>query len=312
VKIAGVMMLLLSASLVAFGQQSESVTLDDTVQSAQDWANENLDTNALAVLQSVDQEKVKQFLDEIQKQFNGEYVIDLAQLKDAARAILPLLESHEETLPYAEWLKPRIDYLEAADELRLVVPPPKTEPGKPTPPWTNPQPQLERDIWIKKLADRPWPEGAKPYVTKLKSVFAEQQVPPQLVWIAEVESSFDPRARSPVGAAGLFQLMPATARQYGLRTWPFDQRLNAEESARAAARYLAYLYGRFHDWRLALAAYNAGEGTVRNLLDRYHTTTYDAIATHLPAETQMYVPKVEGVLLRREGVKLADLPPLGR
>ena len=62
-------------------------------------------------------------------------------------------------------------------------------------------------------------------------------------------------------------------------------------------------------WRLALAAYNSGEGTVQNLLKRHKATTYDAIASHLPAETQMFVPKVEATLQRREGMKLADLPP---
>jgi membrane-bound lytic murein transglycosylase D len=145
-------------------------------------------------------------------------------------------------------------------------------------------------------------------VPKLKSIFSSEGVPPELVWIAEVESSFDPRVRSPAGAAGMFQLMPATAKRYGLRTtWPFDQRLTPEPSARAAAEYLHYLHAHFKDWRLAVAAYNAGEGTVQNLLTRRTARTYDAIASKLPAETQMYVPKVEATLLRREGVKLAQL-----
>jgi membrane-bound lytic murein transglycosylase D len=123
-----------------------------------------------------------------------------------------------------------------------------------------------------------------------------------------VESSFDPRARSPTGAVGLFQLTPATAQRYGLTTtWPWDERLKPEPSAKAAAQYLQYLHAHFKDWRLALAAYNAGEGTVRALLIRQKAHSYDAIATHLPAETQMYVPKVEATLLRREGVNLAQL-----
>ena len=134
-----------------------------------------------------------------------------------------------------------------------------------------------------------------------------ERVPTELIWIAEVESSFDARARSPVGAAGLFQLMPATAKRYGLRGWPRDQRYQPEPSARAAAKYLKQLHGQFGDWPLAVAAYNAGEGTVQRLLDRYNTRSFDGIATHLPAETQMYVPKVEATLLRRGGVKLAQL-----
>jgi membrane-bound lytic murein transglycosylase D len=144
-------------------------------------------------------------------------------------------------------------------------------------------------------------------VPRLKPVFAAQKVPPELVWIAEVESSFDPRARSPAGAAGLFQLMPATAKRFGLRRWPLDQRLTPEKSAGATAKYLQYLHGHFNDWRLALAAYNAGEGAIDRLLQERKAATFDAIAPHLPAETQMYVPRIEATLLRREGVKLSQL-----
>jgi membrane-bound lytic murein transglycosylase D len=105
--------------------------------------------------------------------------------------------------------------------------------------------------------------------------------------------------------------MPETAKRFGLSLWPRDQRFQTEASATASARYLKYLFDRFQDWRLALAAYNAGEGTVRKLLDRSKTRSYDDIAGHLPAETQMYVPRVEAVVLQREGAKLEELsaPP---
>jgi membrane-bound lytic murein transglycosylase D len=288
--------------------QEDAITLDDVMQSAGQWARENLDEEALRALQNADQEKVRQFFDAIHKQFHGEYIIDLAQLRDGARLILPLLESREETMPYAVWLKTRMDYFETADELRLLIPPVQTKSNQPAPPLPVPQPQPTRDIWIKKISTRPWPPEARSYVTSLKPIFAKQKIPAELVWIAEVESSFDPRARSPAGAVGLFQLMPDTAKKYGLKTtWPFDDRLKPGESAEAAARHLEYLHGRFKDWRLALAAYNAGEGAVQKVLEQHKARTYDAIATHLPAETQMYVPKVEATLLRREGVKISSL-----
>ena len=290
----------------ALGQE-DTVTLDDLVESADQWAKENLDEDVLRALQDVDRKRVEQFLGDIQKQFHGEYVLDLASLKDGAGSILPLLEGYEETQPYAVWLKTRLDYLDVADEFRRTTPPPKPEPGQPAKPRPNPAPDKEREVWVKKLSERPWPEAAKRYVPRLKPIFAEQKVPPELVWVAEVESSFDPRARSPAGAAGLYQLMPATAKQYGLRTRLPDQRLRAEDNARAAAKHLQRLHGQFKDWRLALAAYNAGEGTVQKLLDRHKARTFDAIATRLPAETQMYVPRVEATLLRREGVKLGGL-----
>jgi len=293
----------------AFGAvaQDDTMTLDELVQSAEKWAKENLDENALRALQSTDREKIKEFFKEIRKEFHGDYVIDLAALKDTARSILPLLDNYEETQPYATWLRTRLDYLDVADQLRLIIPPLKPVPGEPAKPLPNPEPQKAREIWVKKVAERPMPKAAKPYVGRLKPIFASQKVPTQLVWIAEVESSFDPRARSPEGAAGLFQLMPDTAKRFGLRTSPFDQRVKPDESAQAAAKYLHYLHAHYKDWPLALAAYNAGEGTVDKLLKGRKTRTFDAIATRLPAETQMYVPKVEATLLRREGIKLSDL-----
>lgn len=295
-------------SAVESHSQDPSLTIDDDLlRSAEQWARENLDDDTLKALPDLDRDKVRRFFAGLQKQFHGEYVVDLSALKGAAQLVLPLLESSEDTLPYAVWLKTRMDYLEVADEFRLVIPAPKTAPGQPPKLAPNPTPQKEREIWIQKVVERKWPEAAKPYVPKLKPIFAAQRVPPELIWLAEAESSFDPRARSPAGAAGLFQLMPATAKHFGLRTWPLDQRLNPEASAQAAARYLGYLHGRFKDWRLALAAYNAGEQTVKDLLARRKAGNFDQIASHLPAETQLYVPKVEAILLRREGLKLEQL-----
>jgi membrane-bound lytic murein transglycosylase D len=111
----------------------------------------------------------------------------------------------------------------------------------------------------------------------------------------------------------MFQLMPATARRFGLSVgWLADDRKHAEKSATAAAKYLTALHRQFRDWRLALAAYNCGEGRVAALMKKHRVTTFDALAPHLPAETQMYVPKVEATLLKREGRWLARLPAPGK
>jgi peptidoglycan lytic transglycosylase D len=288
--------------------QEDRYTLDDVLQSAQQWANENLDPGLLQALKGVDQQRVRQSLNDFRKTFQGQYVLDLAGLRDTATKVLPLLDRYQETAPYAAWLRTRLDYLDVANELRLIVTPPtQSKRGKPPQPTPNPPPELERKVWIEALARRPLPKAARPYLARLKAIFKEEGVPPDLAWIAEVESSFDPVAESPAGAAGMFQLMPATARRYGLRMRPSDQRLNPEESARAAAKYLQFLHRHFGSWRLAVAAYNAGEGTVQRLLDRTRSRSYDAIAEHLPAETQMYVPKVEATLLRREGLKFSQL-----
>jgi len=286
----------------------QPLTLPELMQGAEKWAQDNLDSNVLNSLPNVDDPAVQQFFREVQQRFHGDYVVDLAGLRQTARAVLPLLESREETQPYATWLAAQMDYFDVADEIRITIPAPKVETNQPPPPVANPPPQTEREIWVRKISGRPWSAGAKEFVPQLKPIFAAQKMPPELVWVAEVESSFDWRARSPAGAAGLFQLMPDTAKQYGLSLYPRDQRFQTEPSATASAQYLKHLYGRFRDWRLALAAYNAGEGTVQKQLDRYKLRSYDEIAGHLPAETQMYVPRVEAIVLQREGAKLQQLP----
>jgi membrane-bound lytic murein transglycosylase D len=296
----------LAGSLVARAQD-DTVTMPELVQGAQQWAQDNLDTNVLGALPKADNPAVQQFFREAQQDFQGDYVVDIAALRQTAQTILPLLESSEQTQPYAAWLKAQMDYLDVADEIRLTIPPPTVQTNQPPQPVPNPPPQKERELWVKKVSAVPWPALANEYVPELKPIFAAQKIPPELVWVAEVESGFDRRALSPAGAAGLFQLMPDTAKRFGLSLWPRDQRYQPEPSATASAQYLKYLHDRFKDWRLALAAYNAGEGRVQKLLDRYKTSDYDAIAEHLPAETQMYVPRMEAILLQREGANLEQL-----
>jgi len=287
--------------------QTNDFDVGDILDAAQQFAQENLDPDILQVLQSLDRNKVEDFLNHYQDYLRGDYVLDAAEFKDAAVAILPLLEAHEETQPYAAWLRERMDYFDAADELKSIAPRLKPEPGKPLPPQANPPFKAEREFWIKKVTPRPWPKRAAEIVPRMKKIFEGENVPPELVWLAEVESGFDARARSPAGAVGIFQLMPAAAKQFGLSLWPRDQRRVPELAARAAAKYLRELYQQFGDWRLAVAAYNCGAGTVQKALARLQTTGYERIATRLPAETQMYVPKVEATILHREGLELEKL-----
>jgi membrane-bound lytic murein transglycosylase D len=302
-----VMLALILAGSVVVRADDVTISLPDLIQGGQQWAQANLDTNVLNALSNVDQQAAQQFFDELQQRFQGDYVVDLAELRQTAQTVLPLLQSHEETRPYAAWLAARMDYLEVADEIRVAILPPVLETNQPPRPMPNPSAKRERALWTEKVSVAAWPASAKEYVPELKPIFIAQQVPPQLVWVAEVESSFDPGAESPAGAAGLFQLMPDTARRFGLSLWPRDQRYQPEPCATASARYLRNLHDRFKDWRLALAAYNAGEGSVQKVLERYQSDSYDAIAEHLPAETQMYVPRVEAIVMRREGAKLEDL-----
>ena len=283
--------------------QDELPQPDDIIQSVKKWMEDNLDDRALDEL-GVDKDRVQQFLTELRRRFQDTYIYDLSALHETATNLLPVLQQFEETRPLAVWLQTRLDYFNVADELRHEA---KAGPEKPAIRLSNPPAQLERSVWIRELKQRPLPPLAQNYVPRLKEIFVAEKLPPELVWVAEVESSFDSAARSPAGAAGLFQLMPATARALNLSLRPRDERLHTEKSARAAARYLRRLYDRFGDWRLALAAYNAGETHVDALLKKHQARTFDAIAGRLPAETQMYVPKVEATLRKREGLALDEL-----
>ena len=96
--------------------------------------------------------------------------------------------------------------------------------------------------------------------------------------------------------------MPETAKAMGLSTFMPDDRTNPEKSARAAARYLRTLHGKFGNWALVLAAYNAGEGRVGRVLAKHGAKSFTAIADQLPAETRRYVPTVCALIATRAGV----------
>jgi membrane-bound lytic murein transglycosylase D len=164
-----------------------------------------------------------------------------------------------------------------------------------------------RAYWRQRVAKRDAPAAAADVLPAIKAAFAAEGLPVELVWVAEVESSMNPSARSPVGAVGLFQLMPKTAVSLGLSLRPEDERLDPRANARAAAKYLRSLHGRFDSWPLALAAYNAGQGRVSSLC-RKHGRSFDAIVEHLPLETRLYVPRVLETVRARTGADPETLP----
>ncbi len=117
-------------------------------------------------------------------------------------------------------------------------------------------------------------------------------LPGELALLPIVESALDPYAFSPEGAAGLWQFMPATGRRFGLRRdWWYDGRRDPVAATEAALDYLQLLHRRFGDWSLALAAYNAGEGTVQRAQRRGPAgASYWDLP--LPRETRAYVPRL--------------------
>jgi membrane-bound lytic murein transglycosylase D len=123
-----------------------------------------------------------------------------------------------------------------------------------------------------------------------------KSLPEDLIFVAMIESGFEPIARSAAGAVGVWQLMPETAKIYGLEIdrW-LDQRMSAQQETVAAADFLADLHRRFGSWDLAIAAYNMGYGGVASVVRRYNTNDFWSLERTegtLPWETTLYVPKI--------------------
>lgn len=137
------------------------------------------------------------------------------------------------------------------------------------------------------------------YEGMIEGKLAARDMPTDLIYLAMIESGFNPTAKSPVKASGLWQFMSATAREYGLEVGGrVDERNNPSRSTDAALTYLARLHGRFGSWYLAFAAYNTGQGRVARVMKEVTGGTrgtdadYYRIANRLPKETRDYVPKM--------------------
>jgi membrane-bound lytic murein transglycosylase D len=229
----------------------------------------------------------------------GDSLSELASFAQDGRQAIDALRLVPGFEDVADWLQERIDEMEGAQTATTTKPRPA--------PVVPPVPYY--DLWVERVRGRPVPSRAAAMMPAVRAAFIAEGVPPELAWVAETESSLNPTARSPVGARGLFQLMPDTARELGLRTFLPDERTDPAKSARAAARYLRTLHGRFGNWALALAAYNAGPGRIARTLAAEKATTFTAIAQRLPAETRMYVPKTYALIAARTGVTPYQIPP---
>ncbi|AKJ97056.1 MULTISPECIES: transglycosylase SLT domain-containing protein [Pseudomonas] len=134
------------------------------------------------------------------------------------------------------------------------------------------------------------------YLHFIVGELSKRNMPLELALLPAIESGFNPNAQSPAQAMGLWQFVPATGRRYQLQQRAdYDERRDIPSSTRAALDYLSYLHDYFDgDWLLALAAYNAGEGRVRDAITRNRArglaTRYWDLS--LPGETQNYVPRL--------------------
>ncbi len=136
------------------------------------------------------------------------------------------------------------------------------------------------------------------YFPMFEESLAKHDIPDDIKFLAIIESGLNPKARSRVGAMGLWQFMPATGNMYSLNnSKDVDDRMDPELSTEAAAKYLKSLYRMFNDWEMALAAYNCGPGNVRKAIRRSGgKKTFWGIYNHLPRETRSYVPQFQAMM----------------
>lgn len=130
------------------------------------------------------------------------------------------------------------------------------------------------------------------YFKIIDEVFNKYNVPVELKYLAVIESKLNNKIISPVGAAGLWQFMPATARRFGLKVSSnIDERKHSYKSTVAAAKYLLYLHRIFDDWLLTIAAYNSGPGYVLSAIKKTGSRNFWVIQNALPRETRKHVNK---------------------
>lgn len=130
------------------------------------------------------------------------------------------------------------------------------------------------------------------YMPLFEEALDAYNVPMELKYLPIIESALNPQATSPVGAAGLWQFMIGTGKQYGLESNSvIDERRDPIKATWAAARYLKDLYTIYQDWNLVIAAYNCGPGNINKAIRRANgARDYWAIYNYLPQETRGYVP----------------------
>jgi len=133
------------------------------------------------------------------------------------------------------------------------------------------------------------------YRDLIQHILDEEGVPRELMYLAQIESGFYPRAQSYMAAVGMWQFVRERGREYGLLQTPFnDDRLDPAKATRAAAKHLHDLYNQFGDWYLAMAAYNCGPMCVYGAVQRTGFADFWELRSHnaLPRETMNYVPAI--------------------
>ncbi|HLE56801.1 MAG TPA: lytic transglycosylase domain-containing protein [Rhodothermia bacterium] len=161
------------------------------------------------------------------------------------------------------------------------------------------------DSWVRIFTTNPkvksrfamWLDRKGAYQPMISAKLEERDMPQDLIYLAMIESGFNPKAKSPAKAGGLWQFISETGQRYGLTVnKKVDERNHPDKATDAALSYLSDLYDRFGSWYLAAAAYNTGENRVGRIMrevtgsEKGTDQDYYRISSRLPRETQDYVP----------------------
>jgi membrane-bound lytic murein transglycosylase D len=213
---------------------------------------------------------------------------------DAAHAIKPVAEFRETDL----WGRIRSGYAIPDINNALVV--------------SNVNWYASRPDYIVRTSQR-----ASRYLYHVVTELEKRGMPTELALLPVIESAFNPQANSSANAAGMWQFVPGTGRDFNLKQNMFkDERRSVLASTDAALSYLQKLYGMFGDWQLALAAYNWGEGNVQRAIARNRAlgkpTDFESLTYLMPAETRNYVPKLQAVknIVSNPAAYNVELPPI--
>jgi membrane-bound lytic murein transglycosylase D len=168
-----------------------------------------------------------------------------------------------------------------------------------------------RPEYIKRMLER-----SQRYLFHIVEEVEKRGMPTEIALLPMIESAFNPQAYSRSAASGIWQFIPSTGKSFGLQqNWWIDNRRDVTAATSAALTYLQKLHGMFGTWDLALAAYNAGEGTVQRAIDKNRRqglpTDYQSLS--LPPETRNYVPKlqaIKNIITHPEqfGLKIGSIP----
>ena len=168
-----------------------------------------------------------------------------------------------------------------------------------------------RPDYVKRMVER-----SQRYLFHIVEEVQKRNMPTEIALLPMIESAFNPQANSTSKASGIWQFIPSTGKNFGLKqNWWVDNRRDVTAATNAALDYLQKLHGMFGTWDLALAAYNAGEGTVQRAIDKNRRqglpTDYQNLS--LPEETRNYVPKLQAIKNivtdpEKFGLKIGSIP----